>query len=133
MLVAVQRPYWRKVCAHSFANDLEHPLGSVDVTEVVFTEIGQCMFRRRCEGRRRRADEHLSAVSGRHDPGTEVECRPEVVTAPLDRITGMDPHSHEYRNIGRPRLCGQSLLRFDRCVDGIARSGKRCSERIAGR
>ena len=91
---------------------------------------GSRSTRERAGGRRQ---QHLAAVTGRHDPRGAVDGGPEVVAAPLLGLPAVDAHPHPQRAGLAPRLGDQAALRREARRGGVERAREDRHHPVAGR
>ena len=113
-------------------DQLEHPLGPGQGPQVPFTQLNECQALRQPVsydlGRRQR-HEHLTTRRLRHQPGSTVHGRAEVVTTAFFGLPGVHAHPHAQR--GRPRLDLERPLRRDGGGDGVTRPSEHDRHTVA--
>ena len=70
---------------------------------------------------RRRRNQDLAAMTGRHDASRTVQCRAEIVVTALLGLTGRDPHAHRQRE----RRCATIAASTAARGDGTPRTRRR--------
>src|SRR6266545_4938918 len=88
---------WPETLLEAGGEELVDPLGLVQVLQPVLTEVaqrdvGQWIIPEQFAGRLR--DEHLSAPTGRADPGGSVHAEADVALLADSRLAGMDAHTY---------------------------------------
>ena len=133
MARSVGRRWQRQVQVHSLGNDAARRdrlqnIGQPQLAHLhghnTGREIGTSQFRRHA-----RADD-LATVRDAHQTGRPVHRRAEIVPAALRGSSGVQPHPHAQRPIGRPRRCCKSSLHIHGSRDRITRSREGDRERI---
>ena len=116
-------------------DELEDSLRTSKVLEPVLAEISQACPSRQsllgqcCGGRR---EQHLTAVSGGHDPGRPVDGRSEVVVAAPVGVAGVESHPDAQRPGFAPSFRAKRLLGREGRCDPIRCRGKDRHQAVAG-
>jgi len=97
-----------------------------EVAEVRAVELGVLK-----DGRRRERDEHLPAVSRRHDASGAVHAEAVVALVGRARLGGVYAHSDPHVAFFRPVVRRERALRVDRRLRGLVRAPEGKEERVA--
>ena len=97
-----------------------------EVAEVRAVELGVLK-----DGRRRERDEHLPAVSRRHDASGAVHAEAVVALVGRARLGGVYAHPDTHDARFRPGVRRERALRVDRRLRGLVRTPEGKEERVA--
>jgi hypothetical protein len=130
-----RRRHGRRKVRWKIADDeLEEPLGVIEVLEPVLTKIPERDVERQLPGNelaRGARDQHLPAVAGSADPRRSVHVQTDVVMLADLRLAGVDTHAHAHIDALGPTPGGERPLRGHGGGDSVARPPERNEERVA--
>src|SRR2546425_338057 len=104
------------------ANELEEPLGLLQILETVLAEIAKLKLRAE-QGSGRPRDEHLSAVSCSADARSAVHVEAHIAFIGAGRLACVDSHTHAYRASREGALC---VVRGRDGFTGLAKGDEEC-------
>jgi hypothetical protein len=115
-------------------DELKDAFGTSQILEMVLAEVAQggplrqLVYDQRC---RRRRQQHLAAVAGRHDPRGPVQGRAVVVPVALGSLACMQPHPDTKRSGLTPLRRREAVLSFQAGAGAVGSGGEDRHQSVA--